>query len=380
MKILLKTYPELNLGDDLFLKIILERYPNVHFKMLANKKQYGSFLSTYRNLDIIDRLEHISLFDRLILRTCISFKISNSLQEKIYKRFIKKQYGTAFHDSDLFVTIGGSMFIENSTDRVNKNIIFYDVINEYFAHKPKFYLGCNFGPYYSENFLNSFKNIFKQSQDLSFREQASKDILNIEDIRINPDIVFCMENIYTKTKKEKSVGFVLVDPRIKKTDKKIDYKSYIESFKSIVDFYLRKNYSIHFFSFCKTENDEAVINDILDNNNTNSAIELILYNGDINTFLEKYSAVEAIYCGRFHSMILSMIFNQKILPIIYGEKMTNILPDVSFKGTFIDISNIEKDVEVYHKYLYENEYDINELPQKANHHFINLDQLINKVN
>ncbi len=60
--------------------------------------------------------------------------------------------------------------------------------------------------------------------------------------------------------------------------------------------------------------------------------------------------------------------------------MTNILPDVSFKGTFIDISNIEKDVEVYHKYLYENEYDINELPQKANHHFINLDQLINKVN
>lgn len=52
LKIILKGYTALNLGDDLFFKIIAERYPNVKFKVLH--RNYNKFLKGVESNNLIN--------------------------------------------------------------------------------------------------------------------------------------------------------------------------------------------------------------------------------------------------------------------------------------------------------------------------------------
>lgn len=69
----------------------------------------------------------------------------------------------------------------------------------------------------------------------------------------------------------------------------------------------------------------------------------IYYNGNIQEFLEIYSQMQHMFCGRFHSIILSILFKQNFIPITYSEKMNNYLDDIQFKGNRFPISEIHID-------------------------------------
>lgn len=121
-----------------------------------------------------------------------------------------------------------------------------------------------------------------------------------------------------------------------------DRNSYIKKYAELIALYQNKGYEIFLFSFCKKQGDEDVINTIVDLLNDKENINKVFYNGDIEAFLDIYSAVEKMFCGRFHSMILSMIFNQKIYPVIYSKKMTNVLEDINYRGKVVFIEEFHR--------------------------------------
>lgn len=372
----LKIYPELNVGDDLFLSILLDRYSEVDFYLLANKSMYNKFIHEHPNLKIIDTLQNINLFDRLLLK--LSTYFSESVQERVFKDYVKKQYGEKLLNTDFFVTIGGSMFIENKNDKINRSLLFYQVINTAFKNKPRYFIGCNFGPYYSDNFLNNFKVILGEATDLSFRDRESEDILKLPNLRINPDIVFGFKVETIPHKIPNSVGFVLVDPRIKMPNLEISYSHYVSEIQKLIGKYINNGSNVTLFSYCKKENDEVLINDVLAQKELlNKNINVVKYEGELNSFIDQYSKMEMVFCGRFHSMILSMLFDQRMLPLIYSKKMTNILEDINFSGDVVELNSLNS--EEHERYLQmarNNRYNIEELKKSANCHFEKIDQLI----
>lgn len=83
MQIYVNAYLEKNLGDDLFLKILVDRYKNHKFYAISNTYSSKNNLQIYKNT--------------------LKMKILNKLglKEKVY-----------IDSKDISVSIGGSMYIE----------------------------------------------------------------------------------------------------------------------------------------------------------------------------------------------------------------------------------------------------------------------------
>ena len=94
-KVLLKAYCHNNIGDDLFIRIITQRFSDVQFYMFVNPN-FSEGLEVIPNLRLIK--------ENIVIRLLI--KISRFLFSKnIILDYLKKK-------SDVIVLIGGSMFWE----------------------------------------------------------------------------------------------------------------------------------------------------------------------------------------------------------------------------------------------------------------------------
>ena len=106
--------------------------------------------------------------------------------------------------------------------------------------------------------------------------------------------------------------------------------------------FLREEYNIYFFSFCKKEKDINVINEVLDKiKEKKDQIRVIEYDGNIDEFLGYFSSMELIIGTRFHACILSQVFGQGLYPIIYSEKTYNVLKDINLDRNYTYIQDIE---------------------------------------
>ncbi len=372
MSVFIKFYDELNLGDDLFIKILLERYQNTHFFLVKNEN-YDRFLTHYKNVHTFPYIKKRNILDFRyirILRNRIPYLLKYNTIEHI-----KNTFKNMPSSVDTFVSIGGSIFMQ--PPKLN-GILYEDV--EYYRYitqkfKNTFFMGCNFGPYLDEEYKINFHNIFKKSTSICFRDKKSYDLFNdIPNASFAPDIVFGLDAPYNSyDKKKKSVGFSIIGKGLRGKDR----SNYIEKYVKLIELYQRKDYTIYLFSFCKKEGDEAIINEIFDTLPSKKNIEKVYYRGGIDSFLQIYSRMESMYCGRFHAMILSMIFNQKIYPIVYSDKMTNVLEDIGYIGKTVNYREFHNvDHETLYNEIENNSYDISNLKEKSKQHFIALDSLL----
>ncbi|WP_288883523.1 polysaccharide pyruvyl transferase family protein [Pedobacter panaciterrae] len=374
MNVFVKLFAELNLGDDLFLKILLTRYPKANFVLNA-KKNYEDVFDDCQNLTVYQDVytqKSRKFFYRL------SSVIERNLLPKMYKsrlkRNIEAQFLPRFENTDVFVSIGGSIFMQPKKLPAYADVEYYNLVNKCFDKI--FYIGCNFGPYDDGNYKKSYEDIFKKATDVCFREKASwKMFSDLENVRVRPDVVFGLD-FPKKEKVEKTVGFSIVSAR-----NNINKKKYIEKYVELIQFYQNKNYKVYLFSFCKKQDDESTINSIVDLLDNKTNIKKVFYSGDINSFLRLYSSVKKMYCGRFHAMILSMLFDQEFYPIAYSKKMSNVLEDIDYKG---DIINIEEfhliNPEELDNKISSNIYDIKEQIIKSKEQFEKLDVVLNNGN
>lgn len=342
MKIFIDAYLEGNLGDDLFADILVNRYPNHQFYTLSWD------YSSRKNLKVLSNKFLVKVMRKLSLRSLLA------------------------NTCDLSVTIGGSMYMEY--DGYNKNSF-------YLGKKPHYIMGINFGPYKTKEYFDIIHNVFKNAEDVCFREKYSYNLFkDLPNVRWAPDIVFSMDTSNIKITDRKRVVFSIISCRRKVEEKYTNV--YEEKIIEMTKFFIDKGYEVCYMSFCKDELDEEAIEAIINkcDNYLKNNISTYYYRGNMQEALEQLADSQIIVGGRFHANILGMLFGKTVIPMLYSNKTQNVLDNMNFKGKIIDIRKIEKlDVQKeLTKDMLEYKQDIKYELEHAKEHFAKLDQVLRK--
>lgn len=306
-KIYLKAYLCKNLGDDMFVRCIAERYPDVLFKIAVSSEQ----ADTFKNLS---NITNISTFQYFVDRVSNKF-----FGKQMFKRYIEK-------NSDATVHIGGSIFIEPE----------YFVPPKKIDLNPKLYIiGCNFGPHKTEAYRNFIYSRLQKATDVCFRDKYSyNEFSDIDHVRLAPDVLFGYPD-YPVSQKGNGVGISVIDLTVRPELKNMAEK-YYRNIAEVVDQLIRNEVPVKLLSFCSTEGDMNAIKKIIEYAET-SGVEICEYDGNIDGMLTAINSCEYIMASRFHAMIIGWVLSKKVLPVIYSNKQLNVIRDVDFKGKYWDL-------------------------------------------
>lgn len=312
-KIFLMAYARKNLGDDLFIKMILDRYPyNEYYMQIHDSSFLSDFCKEYKNFHVIE---------------------GPDTDTEMYKM--------DEHSYDGYIYVGGSIFMEGGKV-YNLSPEFYDFIDRCNkSNIPFCYVSCNYGPYQTQEYFNLSKKTFETCKDICFRDKYSYDLFKESSkVRYAPDFAFTYP-LNSTNRINDSVGISVIDFSIRNSlkDKEQDYlQMIVENIKQ----YIEQGKKVFLFSFCKYEGDENAIEKIMSMIENSENVNVVKFDGDIDKFLEIYSQMEYMICARFHAMILATIAKQKVYVLSYSKKIDNVISDLELNFPTIDLSEISK--------------------------------------
>jgi len=366
------AYVNGNLGDDLFVDILCRRYQNVKFILIGPRGNETS-LKHIKNL--------IYIPEDLLL-----FKVLNKVYVTILKLRKESRQNNRYifslnlvsHLCKVNIAIIGSAFIQFRDWRLKLNA-------QWFERKP-YFIGCNFGPYESQEFFDTYENLFKKASQISFRDEYSYNLFkHIKNVSYSSDIIFSLQD----KKEEKNDGYYLVSLIDLDKDNNLGDKTiksvYEEKCAEILKYLIGQKKEIVFLSFCDNQGDNLVIKRIMDNilsrdhDLIKNKVKYFSYNEiGMEKTLELIKNCDSIISSRFHGTILGFLYKKRVLPIIYSEKMTNVLNDLGFSGNYITIENIKEiSLEtIESQFLKMDENDRIKNVLSANEHFKLLDRVL----
>ena len=311
-KVFLMAYLRKNLGDDLFIKMLLEKYKNIDFYLKHDNHEFLDFFKKYQNLHVL---------------------YGKDTDEELYTSDV--------NEFDAYVYIGGSIFMEGGIC-YNLSEKFYDfVIKCKENNKPFCYISCNYGPYKTQEYFELSKKNFLKCTDICFRDLHSYSLFkDIETVRYAPDYVFTY-NLPNVSRIKNSVGISVIDLGIRE-DLKNKKDTYIKLLCKNIRNYINIGHDVYLFSFCKHEGDENTIKEIIDKFPNETKIHSVKYSGDIDEFLEQYTKMEYMICARFHAMILSSIAKQKIYVMSYSKKIDRVLGDLELDLPILNFNKLDE--------------------------------------
>ncbi len=349
-----------NLGDDLFLKILIERYPETLFYIYA-PKGYKKLFKMSRNLRVIPSkfffIRAINyIFRKIFNIDCITLKL-------LSKR------------CDAVVHIGGSLFVQG--ENWEKQLI--RTRERLIQSKPYYLLGANFGPFNRMDYYNKHKEIFSQYTDICFRETYSYNLFkDLENVRFADDIVFQLKTENMKGE-DKNILISVINPS-RKSLNGFD-EIYYTKIRDISVFFVEKGYSITLMSFCEFEGDDIAVKKILGlvPQSYHYKIKEHYYKKNLEQTLNLFAKSSFIIATRFHSMILGWIHNKPVFPIVYSNKMTNVIDDIGFNSLYIDFNSLQ-DLEgkVVLESIHKNTIEVTKKIQSAANHFYKLDEFLSE--
>lgn len=313
-RVLLFGYSRANLGDDLFIYILAKRYEDIQFYIHIREEKYRKPFKNLLNVTCLDTERNVHLVN--------------------------------LEDFDAFIYIGGSIFMESpySKGEVAEFIELAKKCKE--NNKPLFYMTCNFGPYYTEEYVQNARILFKLCEGVCFRDKVSYNLFSdIKSVSYAPDVALSYDFSDLKQKKSfRSIGISVIDLEIREklAPKELIYNDYI---KRIIIKFAKRGYKVNLISFCAEENDEKAIEKIIKllPEKYQKRVGTIKYVGDIETFIKEYSKMKYMVCTRFHSTILSILLEQKIYNLSYSKKTNNTLEDLGVEYKIDNIDQIEYD-------------------------------------
>ena len=325
-KIFVDIYLAFNLGDDLFLDILVKKYPEAEFTVNYVGKDYDQFISNYNNVRRRKYTTINKIMQRLNIKECL------------------RDYSKIAEEHDALVFIGGSIFREEDyhkslyEDRMN-------MVKEFKKReKSVFVLGANFGPIKTNEFIDDYKYLFSMCDDICFRDLYSYDIFKeLPQVRYAPDIVFQMSvDEYKYNEKKKIVGFSIIDVKHKQGLAKYENEYIVSTVKSI-ELLIDKGYECYLMSFCEREGDFNVIKTIESQLSKQAKSKVIIYEykGQLKEAINLISTFELFIAARFHANIMGLLLGIGILPIIYSEKTTNMLKYIGKDNILINMANLE---------------------------------------
>lgn len=339
-KMLLIGYPRMNLGDDLFLSMIINRYKNVKIDLHVSKGYQYPFVKA-KNVNIL----RSSIDDIKVEDYCLATYVAGSIFSETSKNYEYKEW------------------LKNFVLRFKKNNV------------PFFFISSNYGPCYTKKWYNLCDQIIKNSYHVNLRDKFSSDNFKYEHVEYVPDLVLSL-GYKGKKKIKDSVGISVIDLyTVYRNDINKNYFDYMNFLVKNIINYINQGKMIYLFSFCKYEDDETAIKDLMKliDERYYKNIRVINYNGNINKFLNTYSRMEYMLCTRFHSMILSHIFGQKVYVCGYSDKLFNVIKSYKFKYNYIKI-----DDSIKNRIVDLNKYKISDiiLVQESRRNFDLMDKLL----
>ncbi len=329
-KVFIHAYAAGNLGDDLLIRILCERYPRVQFRIFADHTYKERFkdicnLSVYSPED-----RYVRVMDR------IAGGVKHT-DRGFWKWMLKTSYAT--------VHIGGSVFVQHQDDFADA----YRLDAELCARSKRiFVVGANFGPYEDERYLESYRELFIKYKGISFRDRYSAGLFpELPQVRYAPDVVFNYHAAAVQKQKHQ-VLFSVID--MKNRHGKWGISQYDMAYKRFIarlaDGYLERGYEVKFISFCRFQGDEEAIKEIreLMGNPDKDRVTECCYDQNLQECIGCFSESEIVIGTRFHSIILGWLMGKKVLPIIYDLKTKYTLEDNDCPF-YLQLGNLNSDVE-----------------------------------
>lgn len=375
--IAVECYLEHNLGDDLFLKILLERYPNINFFVFADKS-YLSWSKHFQNLTVIssDRSAEISK--------------KNGFLVSLYYRFIVlKQKIMLLRRAQSLVVIGGSIFMQFVHRKgLRKKIKFrFQLIKnsiKYYVSKKVFICGSNFGPFFDIQYKNTYHSIFNNHcNDICFRDRYSFNLFDdLNNVRYAPDILFGVNMPILEKKRNVFFSIVDLNGNVAKFGKLSKYgDSYDDWLLEATKLFHNKGYHITYCSFCSYEGDmNEVIKLSRRAEKEGIKVSQLFYHDNIEKILEAIAESEIVVGTRFHATILGLVAKAKVIPILYSDKTKNVLEDINFDmQDCIDLRNFDKNnFDVLDKAVRNSIFDVSTEILESAEHFSALDTFLGK--
>lgn len=350
MKIRIIAYIRKNLGDDLFIKILLDKYKNVDFYINSVNSKYTDILEQHDNLTVIKE------------------------QEENFNHMQPTDY-------DAYIYIGGSIFMENGKV-YNLDNGCRDFIKKCYDNNiPFFYVSSNFGPYQTQEYFKLAQETFKVCKDICFRDKCSYQLFqDIQTVRYAPDLVFSLPEEKVETI-ENTIGISVIDLSIRKELEEKE-KEYIAMISHNIMQYIDKGNEVYLFTFCEEEGDELALEKILEDlsKSYKQNVKVIKYNGDLEEYLNIYKKMEYMICARFHAMILSYIYKQKFYVTSYSKKMDNVIEELNLcrKENYCQIEHIKKDMLINkEKFAEVEEANLVKIRKEAQKQLLKIDEFIN---
>lgn len=356
-RILIKAFTAENLGDDLFVKVLCERYPKHRFYM-KGRAFHDNALKAIPNLTVYSR-------------TAAKGKWLNRVRIVFQKLGIDVDFS---YDAQVY--IGGSIFIEF------KNPDSYDYyFKKLYGSKkrgdlPYFILGANFGPYETQEFVDQHKFYFRhQVDDICMRDLSSYELFKeLPQVRYAPDIL-CTYQLPAVPKKELIlISCIYYDSR--EEIKHFDNDAYEKKMTELCEYYISLGKEICLLSMCNPQQDHVMCHRIKDK--FKDHVSVTEYHGNVDQVTRLFAEAEYVIASRFHAMVLSWVAHTPVFPIYYSEKTLNVMNDYGFSGTYIDINGFsylsctQIDANRRNNYI----FDCKKIQSEAQKHFLKLDEFL----
>ncbi|MCR5803803.1 MAG: polysaccharide pyruvyl transferase family protein [Clostridia bacterium] len=306
-KVYVQAYLNNNLGDDLFIHMLVQRYKNIEFYICGNPRMTTCF-KQYGNVHTCSKMHWIALK--------IKRKIMGTEGPIIDQSAIDK--------CEAAIRIGGSIFIEY--DKWEKNWVEFDM--------PYFIISANYGPARSQDFHDLVESKLKKTEGCCFRDMYSyKQFMKLKNVSFAPDVVFGFNpyGIIEGNSNPKGIAISLIDLSSRKSLREYS-EEYYSAIARVIDHFTSKAIPVTMISFCLKEGDKNAVMNVINRCQSVTQIRTIDYDGNYIEVLRALESCDTVIATRFHAMVLGWIMGKNVVPIVYSNKQDNVMDDLSFKG------------------------------------------------
>ncbi|MGV2982233.1 polysaccharide pyruvyl transferase family protein [Microbacterium sp. AGC85] len=318
-RVAVRFYAADNLGDDLFLKVLAERYTTQFVYRRYSRGGTLSRLPSLRGVGGRWSSRAYILLERLLgVGSLATLRLARGTEALIH--------------------VGGSLFIDDGDSRRwERESRFYRRLG-----RPYYILGLNFGPARTPAFIQRVADIFKNAQDVCFRDRASYEIFEgIKSTRVATDVVFAMDVTRLDPTNERSVVISVIDAR-RRFDASVA-ELYLEAVGKLAAKLAGDGYRVVLMSFCEREGDLLAAEEILRKlpDATRDDVSIYDYQGEIDEALAVIARADLVVASRFHANVLGLLLDKKIISLAYSRKTTDFLTEIGFEGPIFDIKNLD---------------------------------------
>lgn len=317
MKVFVSGYWNANLGDDLFLKVLSQRYPQHDFYIISGHQAFAVF-NHLKNVHQVRIPFFIKLANRFSKN---GMKWLKAFQVRQVSRFAA------------YCELGGSLFImpRQGMDlqyQLRKRIIATGL--------PYYVIGSNFGPYYSSQQLNNYRQLFSKMTHITFRDNYSFSLFDdLANVSYAPDVVFNLDTTDIP-QRNNYVLISVINPEGRVGA--VAAQAYLANLIRLIKQDLAAGEQVVLMSFCAAEGDLKVAEQI--KNQVNDPRVQIFNHTEINASLCKIAGAKQVIATRYHAMILSWLFAKPTFVFSYSAKIKNVVSDLFPEQPLIQLDEL----------------------------------------